>query len=84
MNAREQREQRSPYRRRKIWKTDTLIRPILLLDFDLPRSSSLINPTISFHFPQTAPMINPEESRKVKVPIIPRNALLLYQESKDA
>jgi serine/threonine protein kinase len=67
-----------------VWRTDTLIRPILLLDYELPRSSSLINPpttttTFSFaHLPH-----NPEHPTKVKVPLIPTNNLLLNQEWRD-
>jgi hypothetical protein len=83
LNAREQREQRSPYRKRKVWRTDTLIRPILLLDYDLPRSTSLINPTTSFHFPLTVPQTNPEDVRKEKAPIIPVESLLLHREWRD-
>jgi hypothetical protein len=81
------RDQKSPDKWRratgKVLRTDTLLKPILLMNFDLPRSSSLICGNISFfpllpQFPE-----NPEELRqKSKAPIIPSHDLLLYHESK--
>jgi hypothetical protein len=58
------RDLRSPERRRKgtgkVWRTDTLIKPIILHDIELPRSLSLITNNGSFlplipHLPE-----NPE------------------------
>ena len=46
------RDPKSPERRRKgtgkVWRTDTLIKPMALLDLELPRSLSLITNNGSF------------------------------------
>ena len=46
------RDPKSPERRRKgtgkVWRTDTLIKPMVLLDLELPRSLSVITNNGSF------------------------------------